>query len=274
VTACDSTDAARNNARRRQSEGSYDKSNKRNKPTESDKKTLSMCGIEMTRGELRAQKGIRFVGVKLSDQAKIRRVLRDSFTQAELSMMGGEEGVTVKVGKTPKGKGGAYYRKQKGQPIPEILLDRELTEDTVTHEFVHHARAKDKSRIGYAKTPYRVLDNGMMDNSYYIGNKADIHNIEEAATVAEAAARTRGPAKRPSGYYDEVKGTSKKAAYESDRKRMTGHPRSADIGDTKGVQGKATINRLNREFPKTHIATKKVRGRTALESYDILNKNR
>jgi len=235
----------------------------------SDEKLVNMLGTVMTRGELRAQRNIKVMDMTPNQQALIRRVLRDSFTQNELEKMG-KGGLIVRVFPINGGNAGEYSRKRHDMDIPKISLDPELDEDTITHEFVHHARTVDESREGFAKTAYRTV-NGIYDITFHRKNESDIRNFEEAATVAETTARTRGPAKRISGYYDYVEEIFQRAAYDSDRKRLTGNSQSANIDETKGVKGKAVINRINEEFAKTHIASMRMNGRTALRSYEILN---
>jgi len=223
----------------------------------------------MTKGELRAQRNIKFVDMTPDQQAFIRRVLRDSSTQKELELMG-KGGLIVRVVFVGEGKAGVYRRKQNITETPEIYLDPELTEDTVTHEFVHHARTVDESRERFTRTAHRIV-NGAYDWAFRNENEFDIHNFEEAATVAETTARTQGHAKKVSGYYGYVEGVSRRVAYDSDRKRLTGNLQSANINETKGIKGKAATNRINSEFAKTHIASMMMYGRTALKSYEILN---
>jgi len=237
----------------------------------SDQKLVNMLGTVMTKGELRAQRNILFIDMTPNQQAFVRRVLRDSLTKKELEMMG-KGGLTVRVVPFKEGKVGAYRRKRKDAEVPEIYLDEFLTEDTVTHEFVHHARTVDGSRTGYAKTAYKTV-NGIFDVKFNIKNELDIRNFEEATTVAETTARTKDPAKNPSGYFDYVGGISRRAAYDSDRKRLTRNTQSICIDETKGIKGKAAINSVNKEFAKTHIAAMIMYERTALQSYKILNQN-
>lgn len=182
----------------------------------------------------------------------------------------GKDGLIVRIASVGDGKGGEYCRKQHNVVMPKIQFDSELDEDTITHEFVHHARTVDEARMGFSKTAYKIVD-GMYDETFYIRYEPDIHNFEEAATVAETTARTKGPAKIFSGCYGYVKGISKKRAYESDRKRLTENPQSISVNETKGIKGKAVINIINEEFTKTHIASMNMNGRTALQSYYVLN---
>gem|GEM_PF-2738956 len=242
---------------------------KRKNAKSSDQKLINMLGTAMTKGELRAQRNIRFLNMTPDQQAFIRKVLRDSFTQKELELMG-KGGLVVRVIPVKEGTYGEYCRKQRGMETPEIHLSHELNEDTIAHEFIHHIRTVDEVRVGFSRTAYKIV-NGTYDKTFYNANESDIHNFEEAATVAETTARTKGPATSISGYYDYVGEVSRKEAYDSDRKRLTGNPQSIDINKTKGIKGKAATNCINEEFAKTHIASMVMNGRTALNSYYILN---
>jgi len=242
---------------------------KRKNSKVSDQKLVNILGTIMTKGELRAQRNIKFIDMTPDQQAFIRRVLRDSFTQKELELMG-KGGLIVRVTPFEDGKAGSYRRKHQDTEISEIHLSEFLTEDTVTHEFVHHARTVDESRTGFAITAYKTV-NGIFDAEFYFKNESDIHNLEEASTVAETTARTKSHAKDPSGYFDYIFGISRKAAYNSDRKRLTRSPQSISVDNTKGIKGKAAINCVNEEFSRTHIAAMMIHGRTALRSYEILN---
>lgn len=53
---------------------------KRRNAKASDQKLVNMLGTTMIKGELRAQRNIRFLDMTPDQQAFIRRVLRDSFT--------------------------------------------------------------------------------------------------------------------------------------------------------------------------------------------------
>jgi len=242
---------------------------KRKSINASDQKPVNMLGAVMTKGELRAQRNIRFIDMTPYQQAFIRMVLRDSFTQKELETMG-KGGLIVRITPVEEGKAGAYRRKRQDMEMPEIHLDEQLTEDIVTHEFVHHARTVDESRTGFAKTAYKTV-NGLFDMIFYIKNELDIRNLEEATTVAETTARTKSPAKNPSGYFDYIGGISRKAAYDSDRKRLTRNQQSTGVDETTGIKGKAATNCVNEEFAKTHIAAMAMYGRTALQSFYVLN---
>lgn len=244
---------------------------KRKNAKDSDMGLVNMIGTIMTKGELRAQRNIKFMDMTLKQQAFIRMVLKDSFTENEMEIMG-KGGLIVRVTSIEERMIGSYYRKHHYADIPQINLDPESDEDTITHEFVHHARTVDTSRTGFAKTAYLTV-NGIFDETFQRRNESDIQNFEEAATVAETTARTKGPAEKVSGYYDYVTGIFRRTAYESDRKRLTGNSQSANIKETKGVKGKAAINRINEEFTKTHIASMSMNGRTALRSYDVLINN-
>jgi hypothetical protein len=58
-----------------------------------------------------------------------------------------------------------------------------------------------------------------------------------------------------------------KKAYDEDRLTLLDAPKVTKVKNTKGLQGKAAVNKLNENFPKTNISKKKVKGRTAMTSY-------
>jgi len=182
----------------------------------------------------------------------------------------GKEGLIVRISELSNRKSGFYQRKQKGVNTPEILLGPELSEDTITHEFVHHIRTVDPRRTKYTKTAHRTK-NGLYDEAFFYANMLYIKNFEEAATVAETISRTVLPTEKPSGYYSLVPDIITKNAYESDRKRLTGNAQSVNINETKGIKGKVAVNLVNEVFPCTHIAAMRIANRTALEAYEILN---
>ena len=210
------------------------------------RKTLD--GVPMSQAEMRAQKGLVFdKDVPIKDRAKIRRDVRASFTQEELKRISGKDGLIISTGITDKEHSGVYMPKSRGT-CAYIVVEDPSNEDTVIHEVTHHLRVIDPKRNDISKAINPNVKNPRRFR--------DINNVEEAATVAEAAARTTKPTKRPSGYYgdiDEVKKgkKSKKAAYDEDRKIMT-------YGTNKPVVGKKAIESVNKNFEKTNISKKKL----------------
>jgi len=219
-------------------------------------------GRKLSKNDLRAQSKIKIVGGDPTGryEKKMRKVLRESFTQEELRKMGP---VRVRFGKVAYGNRAAFFG-QEHDDFSEIIFDpKQIEDDDIVHEFVHVLKDGDTSRKGYAaagniKQRLRNQD-----------NRKDVRNIEEATVVAESAIRTKKPAKDPSGYYREVPGVGndkrkRKAAYKADRNVLLEKPKGKFWA--KSVQGKAAVKKLNKNFTKTNISKKKVGGKTALAS--------
>ena len=231
-------------------------------------------GVRLTASERRAQKKIVFTTGDTSGkyQAKVREALCNGFTQEELRVMGP---VNVEFGPVKYGNRAVFYREYEEGDIMTIRFDpKQMEEDDIVHEFTHALKAKDISRNGYAATLFK-RSGDKFDPEFHNTHQKDLSNIEEATVVAEAAIRTKKPAKDPSGYYKEIPGVGKdnakiKKAYEQDRMLLLNPPKGTKVKDTKGIQGKAAVNKLNENFPKTNISKKKVEGRTAITSYHRL----
>ncbi len=204
-------------------------------------------GVPMTESEKRAQSGISFEGVSRSDRAKIRRCLRASTTQKELSKIKGRDALVIRKSSVDDEHSGAYFPRSKGK-CAHVVIEDPSDADTVVHEVVHHLRMTDGDRSGVAKG----LDLGVKNPRRF----RDRNNVEEAATVAETAARTPAPAKKPSGYYQDIPAVksgkiTRKQAYDQDREIMT-------EGNRKGIVGKKAVESVNRNFGKTNISKKKL----------------
>ena len=222
----------------------------------------------LTESELKAQSKIRVVsGDKHGKYEKeVRSVLRDSFTHAELRKIGE---VDIRFGPVPYGNRAAFYGLENDDRV-EILFDpKQIEDDDITHEFVHALKDADSTRKGWA-----AIGN-VRHRLRWRDNRPDMRNIEEATVVAEAAIRTKRPAKEPSGYYKEIPGVGRdskkmKQAYNEDRLILLDAPEGTKVRNTRGVQGKAAAALLNKNFEKTNIAKKTYRGRSALRSYERL----
>ena len=142
---------------------------------------------------------------------------------------------------------------------------RLVEEDDIVHEFTHTLKAGNSSRTSYSATLHKRVGD-RFDYEFYDKYRDDLTNIEEATI------RTKRPAKNVSGYFNEIPGVGKdpmkmKKAYDEDRLTLLDAPKVTKVKNTKGLQGKAAVNKLNENFPKTNISKKKVKGRTAMTSY-------
>lgn len=192
-------------------------------------------GVEVTRAEKRAQSGITFSeNVARNDRARIRRTLRRSFSQAELKAAS-KAGLEIDVAPTGK-KHSGYYAPAKRGTKARAVIENPRKNDDVIHEVVHHLRRVDSSRTGTAKA-------------------SPVRSKEEAATVAETAARA-AKTRKASGYYDDVPAVrrgriSADAAYKHDRGVM------ASKKPTVGINA---ASKVNKNYNKTHIAKRSIFG--------------
>lgn len=213
------------------------------------------------------------------ERKRIQKVLTDNFTGAELKRAA-EGGLVITSMNPGKNYGGLYWPRQSGIDTSHITLKPGCSEDTITHEFVHHLRFVDESRKGLARTPQPKDQDGKLSDTYRFMKPAQrgaISNLEEAATVAEAAGRTRED-NPPSGYYWYIpdNDTSPRDSYAHDRGLMTkGKPK----------RGKNATKALESGFMDTKISgLRKYSGKSAktsaqdflraLESEPASSKNR
>jgi hypothetical protein len=190
-------------------------------------------------------KKIVLLNVSKTEDAAIRKVLMDSFTKGELDKMSSGEGVTVVIDKNIS-SAGAY------DPVNKtILLSPEFStaQGTITHEFIHHLRLKDKNRKGEVTKSRISVDTGTSDED---------RNLEESATTAETVARVtpyRG-FRNISYYWDAAKGNNKDA-YElrdRDRELFVGNINV----DGKGLRGKRAVNSVEQKFDSSEISKLKM----------------
>ena len=127
-------------------------------------------------------------------------------------------------------KHSGYYAPAKRGTKARAVIENPRKNDDVIHEVVHHLRRVDSSRTGTAKA-------------------SPVRSKEEAATVAETAARA-AKTRKASGYYDDVPAVRKgkisaDAAYKHDRGVMA---------SKKPRVGKNASKKVNESYGKTHIA--------------------
>ena len=202
-------------------------------------KTASMAGV-----------GKKICVYANSPQRKkeIERILLDNFTDAELRSAVKNGGIVIQEGDSGPGASGYYMGKQPGVKTPKIVLMPGADEDTVTHEMLHHMRREDPYRGGVAKTPFPLDDKGVLHWTEIDGKEfQSMRNLEEAATVAEAAIRTQKPCEHPTGYYCYTTGKDKgvKKQYDEDRRALTGG---------KPLRGAKAVGAME-NFHRTNIST-------------------
>ncbi len=203
----------------------------------------------------------------------IRKVLIDNFTGTELRNAVKDSGILITTGASGKGASGFYRYKQPGVDCPQIVLESGADEDTITHEFTHHLRFTDETRDDVSRTPYPVGDDGCIDAvAWGMMSKdelATLKNMEESATVAEAASRTRKPTEKPTGYYQRIEGHNPENTGLTEALEMYKHDRETLLESNKGyvpVKGKRATKRVNDRFLETNISKLKMGGTPASTS--------
>ena len=179
---------------------------------------------------------------------EIEKILMDNFTDQELRTSVKNGGLIIMEGDAGPNAAGYYMGRQKGVDTPKIVLEHGADEDTITHEFVHHQRREDPYRGGVAKTPFPLDARGYCPWQDVPAKEfASMQNLEEAATVAEAAIRTREPCKHPTGYYEYTSSKDKgaKKQYDEDRQALTGN---------KPLIGAKAVSAMD-NFHKTNISS-------------------
>ena len=211
-----------------------------------DSKVYDVSGLKGRRMKA-AQRKIGIVTPSADEQRRIRKILSEAFTAAELDDMTRDGSFVIRTRPNCGSVMGYYLRKADGQEIPLITLEEGVSPDTVVHETVHHARTCRRSGR-YTKTAF-PMKGGRLDEAYYglSQHQRDmINDAEETETTAEATARTkRDPC--PTGYWDNVGG---REAYIRDKTALA---RSCGGGDCT-LKGAKAVRTVERNYDKLDIA--------------------
>jgi len=192
-----------------------------------------------SRKKYNSARSIVLLNVDKKTDSEIRRVLMDSFTKGELDKMAGQDGVTVVISKDIDGAG-AY------DPMNKTIYLRPEYSDaagTITHEFTHHLRLKDKKRTGDV-TRSQIKSGAITSEEL---------SLEEAATTAETVARvTPYKGVRNLSYYW-VTGANKKTA-----QAQMDHDRDLFVGsmekNSRGLRGKRAVTSVEKNFDESEIS--------------------
>ncbi len=156
-----------------------------------------------------------------------------------------------------------HKRKPDGHTL--INLSKTTDETAITHEFIHHLRAVDKTREGYSQSAHTFDDKGV---KMHESKPQEVHLAEESAAHAESALRVAYPMDKkhvPGPYSNKCDECPEKNAFESyERDRATmrqinGKP----IADGITVTGEKAKQLLNENYPKTELSNKELGGNTA-----------
>ncbi len=215
-----------------------------------------------------------------STKEKVVETVANNFTKKEIEKisMNGKPVVNNDQNVTTDGKS-AYSRStnRNGEKTPIISFPRKPEESSVTHEVIHHLKAVDNDRTGFAKTAYPVDNKGVTKCNKITNEKTynQVKNAEETTTVAETELRTKTKGRFLSRYWkiDKHMVDGKEIRNEDRitlRKTSTG-----TIEDGKNVIGEKATELVNENYPKTLVSSRKIEGESALVSFKrIFDKRR
>jgi len=197
------------------------------------------------------QRKIGIVATSPQEQARIRRILSESFTAEELRAMASNGSFVISSLDDTGDVTGCYYRSQNGMKVPLIVIERGCTPDGIVHEVVHHARAVDDSREGILRS--ELDENPSLIKRLFSRSFRKKLGDEERRTVAETVVRT-GVDPVQSGYYDNVPGMSPRTAYLQDRRILHGLPNEIPEDAIPKLKGKAARDAVLKGYAYSNIA--------------------
>lgn len=254
-------------------------------PNESDIKGIddpSTSFIDIIKGADGKMSPMGKIAIVASDEERerIKDILQKDFTKKELKTATKNGGIVITVANPGKNAGGFYRGRQPGVETPMIVLMPGASEDTIVHEFVHHSRRVDPDRYGAADCPFPTDDIGTLNfkdpewSSKY--THEDTLNLEEAATVLEAAGRTKTAEILPTGYYSYSPGGYHKKSLQEVTKEYQ-HDRDLMVkGGKKNspLKGKRAVAKVNEKFNESKISDMKYKGRkTGKQIYKTMKDN-
>ena len=198
---------------------------------------------------------------------KVLKTVTENFSKDEIDKID-RFGKPFVVNCNLDGKNGGYARpttKDKGES-PTIILKTNPSEMTVTHEMVHHMRTVDGDRDKYAKTAYPTDGKGNVKCGRMEGKSIkQIRNAEETATAAETELRLKHKSEEVSGYWKNDRyDVSGRNTRDSDRTTMRS---GGTIREGTNITGKSAVNKVNKNYPKTIISSRKEGGESALSTF-------
>ena len=171
---------------------------------------------------------------------RIKKVLADSFTADELERIASGVPLMICTEDNLRDCSGFYLRRQEGCTVPQIVLEKGISSDSIVHEAVHHLRVME------GRSEFPVKDE-MLDPAFRSlpkDEKVRIRAEEERRTVAETVARTSVDPME-SGYYRHIPGSTSRSAYLHDQSLLS---------DSKALKGKAAIKAVESNYDRTSIS--------------------
>ncbi len=211
---------------------------------------------------------------------KVIETVANNFTKDEIEKISKNGKPVVNNDQTITTDGRSAYSRStnhNGEKTPVISFPRKPEESSVTHEVIHHLKAVDNDRTGYARTAYPVDNKGTTKCNKIPDDKTykQIRNAEETTTVAETELRTKTKGGFLSRYWkiDEHMVDGREIR-DKDRKTMR-RTNTGSVEDGKNVIGEEATKLVNENYPKTLVSSKRVEGESALMTFKrIFDKRR
>ena len=215
-----------------------------------------------------------------STKEKVIETVANNFTKDEIEKISKNGKPVVNNDQTVTTDGKSAYSRSTSRndgKIPVISFPRKPEESSVTHEVIHHLKAVDKDRAGFAKTAYPVDNNGTTKCDKILDKKTynQVRNAEETTTVAETEIRTKTKGGFLSKYWKIDKHmVDGREIRDKDRKTMR-KTSTRLVEDGKNVIGEKATEMVNENYPKTLVSSRKVENESALMTFKrIFDKRR
>ncbi len=207
-----------------------------------------------------------------STKEKVIETVANNFTKDEIEKISKNGKPVVNNDQTVTTDGKSAYSRSTDRnegKTPVISFPRKPEESSVTHEVIHHLKAVDKDRTGFAKTAYPVNNNGVTKCNKISNDKTykQVRNAEETTTVAETELRTKTKGGFLSKYWKIDKHmVDGKEIRDKDRKTMR-KTSTGTIEDGKNVIGEKATEMVNENYPKTLVSSRRVENESALTTF-------
>lgn len=215
-----------------------------------------------------------------STKEKVIETVANNFTKDEIEKISKNGKPVVNNDQTVTTDGKSAYSRSTSRndgKTPVISFPRKPEESSVTHEVIHHLKAVDKDRAGFAKTAYPVDNNGTTKCDKILDKKTynQVRNAEETTTVAETEIRTKTKGGFLSKYWKIDKHmVDGREIRDKDRKTMR-KTSTRSVEDGKNVIGEKATEMVNENYPKTLVSSRKVENESALMTFKrIFDKRR
>lgn len=207
-----------------------------------------------------------------STKEKVIETVANNFTKDEIEKISKKGKPVVNNDQTITTDGKSAYSRSTSHndgKTPVISFPRKPEESSITHEVIHHLKAVDKDRTGFAKTAYPIDNNGTTKCNKIPNKKTynQVRNAEETTTVAETEIRTKTKGGFLSKYWKIDKHmVDGREIRDKDRKTLR-KTSTGSVEDGKNVIGEKATKMVNENYPKTLVSSRRVENESALMTF-------